>query len=329
MKDSRPAIPADLRRRVLLEAGHRCAIHTCQHPDVDVHHIVPWHKCREHAFENLIALCPNCHRRAEAGEIDQRSLRLYKNRLATIFHFQNVDPQFMQPLVQEHASSNGWMVETLAEQVEKKPSYGVEIEYPQLCPASDGPYDEINAVIRGCVFRELLTFRSVPWSELKSRYGGDEEFLPTCSLTGSYEFSILTDNVVSFRLAFTSYTGGAHSSTSFKSLNFQLAPKTHAIELWSLFRDTYKGVKLLSEFCTSELTRIFGEHGVTDSIAEGAGAEIENFRHFNIHKHGISVDFREYQLGCYAMGTPSVFVPYSAISSALNPYCAVIELASA
>lgn len=81
--EPRPAIPAELRRRILVEAGHRCAIHTCQHPTTDLHHIVPWERCREHAYENLIALCPNCHRRADAGEIDRKALYMYKSRLSS------------------------------------------------------------------------------------------------------------------------------------------------------------------------------------------------------------------------------------------------------
>ena len=79
----RSAIPTDLRRRVLVEAGHRCAIPTCRHIDVDVHHIIPWEKCKEHKYENLIALCPNCHRRAGRKEIDAKSLRIYKIKLRT------------------------------------------------------------------------------------------------------------------------------------------------------------------------------------------------------------------------------------------------------
>jgi predicted restriction endonuclease len=78
---SRPALPAELRRQVSVESGHRCAIPTCKNPDFDVHHIVPWEKCQEHDFENLIALCPNCHRRADRGEIDRKSLLLYKQQL--------------------------------------------------------------------------------------------------------------------------------------------------------------------------------------------------------------------------------------------------------
>lgn len=77
----RPPIPAELRRRVLVEAGHRCAIPTCRHIEVDVHHIIPWAQCQAHEYDNLIALCPNCHRRADRGEIDRKSLRLYKINL--------------------------------------------------------------------------------------------------------------------------------------------------------------------------------------------------------------------------------------------------------
>ena len=79
---SRPSISAELERRVLCEAGHRCAIHTCREIiEVDIHHIVPWSKCKEHNYENLIALCPNCHRLADRGRIDRKSLRMYKANL--------------------------------------------------------------------------------------------------------------------------------------------------------------------------------------------------------------------------------------------------------
>jgi hypothetical protein len=79
--DGRPPIPAEIRRRVLVEAGHRCAIPTCRYIEVEIHHIVPWTQCQAHEYDNLIALCPNCHGRADRGEIDRKSLRLYKINL--------------------------------------------------------------------------------------------------------------------------------------------------------------------------------------------------------------------------------------------------------
>lgn len=81
MAESRPPIPAGLRRKVLVESGHRCAIPTCRHIEIDIHHIIPWEKCKEHKYENLIALCPNCHRMAHSDKIDQKALRIYKSNL--------------------------------------------------------------------------------------------------------------------------------------------------------------------------------------------------------------------------------------------------------
>jgi hypothetical protein len=81
MLENRPPIAAEIRRRVLVEAGHRCAIPTCRHIEVDIHHIIPWAQAQAHEYDNLIALCPNCHRRADRGEIDRKALRLYKLNL--------------------------------------------------------------------------------------------------------------------------------------------------------------------------------------------------------------------------------------------------------
>jgi len=84
MSDERPAIPQALRRRVLVEAGHRCAIPTCRQHPVDVHHIVEWSTVRRHDFENLLALCPTCHRRMREGDIDRLAANQYKANLGVM-----------------------------------------------------------------------------------------------------------------------------------------------------------------------------------------------------------------------------------------------------
>ncbi|WP_261562884.1 tetratricopeptide repeat protein [Frankia tisae] len=73
-----------MKREVLVEAGHRCAIPTCKATTTEIAHIVPWEKVREHTFENLIALCPNCHTRFDKGDIDRRSMQQYKANLSGI-----------------------------------------------------------------------------------------------------------------------------------------------------------------------------------------------------------------------------------------------------
>ncbi len=81
---SRPAIPKDIERAVKTEAGHRCAIPACKQTPVELHHIEPFSKVQEHTLENLIALCPNCHARADKGEIDKQSLLICKSNLSVL-----------------------------------------------------------------------------------------------------------------------------------------------------------------------------------------------------------------------------------------------------
>ncbi|MGA5315092.1 HNH endonuclease [Streptomyces pseudogriseolus] len=73
-----------MQRDVLVEAGHRCAIPTCRSTPVELAHIKPYVKVKEHRFENLIALCPTCHTRFDRGDIDLRSMQQYKTNLGLL-----------------------------------------------------------------------------------------------------------------------------------------------------------------------------------------------------------------------------------------------------
>lgn len=77
----RPSIATELKRRILVEAGHRCAIPTCRATTTEIAHIIPWSEVQNHSYENLIALCPNCHTRFDKGEIDKKSMYMYKDNL--------------------------------------------------------------------------------------------------------------------------------------------------------------------------------------------------------------------------------------------------------
>jgi HNH endonuclease len=82
--EHRPDISIALKREVLVEAGHRCAIPTCRQIPVEIAHIVPWKTVKDHTFENLIALCPTCHTRYDAKQIDRPSMRQYKANLSVL-----------------------------------------------------------------------------------------------------------------------------------------------------------------------------------------------------------------------------------------------------
>lgn len=69
----------------MVESGHRCAIPTCRATTTEIAHIVPWAQSKDNSFENLIALCPNCHTRFDQKkEIDQLAVKMYKQNLGIL-----------------------------------------------------------------------------------------------------------------------------------------------------------------------------------------------------------------------------------------------------
>ena len=78
--NSRPAIPAHIKRKIEVEAGHQCTIQNChEHTYLEIHHI---NQNREdNRPENLILLCDRHHKMAHANIIDRKSLKEYKKLL--------------------------------------------------------------------------------------------------------------------------------------------------------------------------------------------------------------------------------------------------------
>ncbi len=79
MPQNRPAIPADVERQVLIDAGHRCVVCGCELP-LERAHIIAWSQSKDHSAANLLCLCANCHGRADTEGWGAATLREYKQR---------------------------------------------------------------------------------------------------------------------------------------------------------------------------------------------------------------------------------------------------------
>jgi tetratricopeptide (TPR) repeat protein len=79
MPQNRPRIPADVERKVLIEAGHRCAVCGAELP-LERAHIIAWIRSKDHSAANLLCLCANCHGRADTEKWGEETLRQYKQR---------------------------------------------------------------------------------------------------------------------------------------------------------------------------------------------------------------------------------------------------------
>lgn len=85
MPEGRPEIPAQMKRNLLEEVGHRCAIPTCRSTEaLQFAHIDQWAKVRDHTFDNIIVLCANDHFRYDNKKISRQSMLAYKRNLSVL-----------------------------------------------------------------------------------------------------------------------------------------------------------------------------------------------------------------------------------------------------
>jgi hypothetical protein len=99
--ENRPSLPADIRRSVEVEAGHKCSIKECnEHTYLEIHHI---NENREdNQLENLILLCTKHHKMAHKKVIDRKALKKYKSLLETEKSFQKKYNSTFQPEENEY-----------------------------------------------------------------------------------------------------------------------------------------------------------------------------------------------------------------------------------
>lgn len=299
---NRPAIPTEIRRAVLVEAGHRCAIVTCQHPSVEVHHIIPWEKSQSHDFENLIALCPNCHRRADSEEIDRKSLRMYKAQLGASV---TQEPKSVIE-VQER-----WHVEKLAEVAEGALGYEFEFEYPVF---EDDSLEEVSNLIRCDGIRELHNHRR--WLHDMEPITGFENCTDWHS--ASFEIVRFDDDLLSINYRNSSFgAGAAHPNSYTTTYNFVLGP-VRRLSVTDLFSPTIDHLAWLSKFCTDKLLTSRISDSEHKWVVEGTSPEENHFRSIAIDSDGLIVTFDAYQVDCYAAGPQLVHIPASEIQPILN-----------
>jgi hypothetical protein len=300
---SRPPIPTAVRRAVMVEAGYKCAIPHCGHSDLDIHHIIPWEKCRTHDYKNLIALCPNCHRKAHKGTIDSMSLRIFKNALVNSFRFSD-SLSFDAPAIEIRRK-----IQT-ADPSNSECSFS--FEFPEFL---DSDLRLISRNIEAWGKELLQEFNEAQDRHHRGRSSNYE--VPLQWLIGTYEIIRRDLKVISLIYKIQGmYFNAAHRWTQKKPQNFFVNPFS-PITLSEIldseesiqFLARALRVKLASENCDLD------EQG----IVAGTQPNEDCFSCFTIDDRGIEFIFGDYQLGGYAAGERSAFISLEELEGILKP----------
>lgn len=299
----RLAIPAGVRRAVLVEAGHKCAIPRCGHTEIDVHHIVPWELCKKHDYDNLIALCPNCHRRAHKDEIDRKSLREYKALLVATFPSSD-SSGFVAPIIE--------MKRFLSETDLSVPGFRFSFEFPDF---NEPAARIVSKNIEAWGNELLLLFR-----QLQADYQVQPENPSPAPnwLRGKYEIVRRDTRVISVRYAIEQYYSGAvHRSKETRVQNFLIGP----FQPLTLEELLAVGDSLQALAVTIRAALLAREDSGRDRewVISGTKPEAANFAHFNIGEYGFEFIFPEYQIDCYAAGEQRLFLAFDQLMGIFKP----------
>jgi hypothetical protein len=127
------------------------------------------------------------------------------------------------------------------------------------------------------------------------------------------ETKLLDARLASFKETCTTYpAGAAHPTDSVTTFNFD-AGSGERLALAQLFRSGSGYLNVLSQSAIGQLDAQF--HGDDDQARQGAGPAAQNFDAWDLTAGAMETTFQDYQVGPYAIGTPSVSFPYSSLRS--------------
>jgi putative hemolysin len=196
----------------------------------------------------------------------------------------------------------------LERKTESGKNYDVEIMYPS-----------VGAISNGQVNIEISDFVNGIANSFKEMVGKPDAWDGDNSLKIFYEPYEINNDFVSIRFEISEYIGGAHPNSYSKSFNYDLK-NNKIIGLSDIFDSNKDYLNVISNKTIQYLLKVNNENGLTDeeSIKQGAGPKIDNFKTFTFNKNTIVFYFDPNAVAVYVAGRQDVIFPLSSIKDILR-----------
>jgi len=217
------------------------------------------------------------------------------------------------------------VVQTMHEEDETL-CYSVRASYPQLrgiLPA--GALEKVNKAIADMVLPEIAGLKQnaaddAAWAAKNPSEAAQLPVDQSSFLSAEYEIPYLTNDLVSVRIRFETYSAGAaHGMSYTRVLNARLSDG-ETIDTETLFVDGKQGLQWLSQYCATDLKRQYGAdyEALKSFIDYGTTPTADNFTSVSLAPGGLVVSFDPYQVGPYAAGPREVHIPAGEVQSMLT-----------
>jgi hypothetical protein len=184
--------------------------------------------------------------------------------------------------------------------------------------------DKLNAAIADMVLPDIAGLKQnaadeAAWAAKNPSEASQLPVGQSSFLSAEYEIPYLTNDLVSVRIRFETYSAGAaHGMSYTRVLNARLEDG-ETIDTEGLFVDTKQGLQWLSQYCATELKRQYGAdyEALKSFIDFGTVPTADNFVNVSLEPGGLVVSFDPYQVGPYAAGPREIHVPVESVQSML------------
>jgi len=204
--------------------------------------------------------------------------------------------------------------------------YSITVRYPQLHgQLAPAVADKLNAAIADMVLPDIVGLKQnavdeAAWAAKNPSEAAQLAVDQSSFLNAEYEIPYLTNDLISVRMRFETYSGGAaHGMSYTRVLNARLKDG-ETIDTEGLFIDGKQGLQWLSQYCASDLKGQYGAdyEALKSFIDYGTAPTADNFTSVSLEPGGLVVSFDPYQVGPYAAGPREVSVPAGDVQSMLT-----------
>jgi hypothetical protein len=134
----------------------------------------------------------------------------------------------------------------------------------------------------------------------------------------SYETFQFSPDIISLNFTISTYTGGAHPNSYFRTFTFDLAGQ-RVLALPDLFLPGVDVLSVIAPIAQQSLIAQLGDMSDAATIALGAGPDPLNYQNFVLTPDALVFYFPPYQVAAYAAGPQMVSLPLADLRAILAP----------
>jgi hypothetical protein len=183
-----------------------------------------------------------------------------------------------------------------------------DIRYPVITGVDGNVADTVNSVLKSDAAATIRHFQADAVSA-----GAPVRGLAPTSATQTFSVSLARPSLLSLGELYGQYnTGAAHPIATLTTFTFDLRTG-HRYRLADLFRPGSRWLQALSTQSRRMLRARFHDASLDEFIDPGTTPSAANFSAWELLPSGLRITFQEYQVAPYALGMPSIVIPWSTL----------------